>query len=835
MKRKVIMIIICLVLLIGIFARNVYLKINEKAEGSTAVIKKELLRDGEMITRADAFYMLSYLFYNDEERSSLERVIEYEDTKEELWYDEYINAISTVRLIDMDNEIKKIRPNDYLSLSEFVALLHNYSELIQVDSDLIMMKLESILKNVETDYYLLGTEFHSIFEYMLSLLPDEQKQLQYESLFVLKMDAHKNEFITDQGVYGMKKWEVSGITSSDNLDMTGQNLEYENKKVRALVNENQIISIAGYLDEETTLENVYIVLGEGDQITAYVNGVNKTFYAEYPLSSSIEKLVGNLTVKGDQVTKVSVKPDSIQGKVLRASDDTIEIEGYGKLVLDPNFKIYKVYGEIAMEDTNAILVGYSSTKFIVSGDIISAALLTEPIEAKNIRVLLKTDEFKSIFHDKIVITSDEDFTLQYGEEVKDFKANKEVEITVDSKYFAQDRLVFESKSEEGKLQIVSLNRTYGTPAYRGRIEILNIDGALIVINELSIEEYLYAVIPSEMPTSYGLEALKVQAVCARSYAYKQLLTNKYSSYGAHVDDSVSFQVYNNLPEDETSIQAVKETFGQVIEYEGEVITAYYFSTSCGYTASIADVWVNGEETSYLTGKLQSSKELLADHLEETILTTASGDIYLDLSDEDTFRTFLAENKYKTYDSEYPWYRWSVTLDVATLSNSINTNLKSRYDANPDLILTQVVAEDGSKHFISKPIESIGTLKKLYVEERKAGGLITELVVVGSANTIKIKTEYNIRALLSPMNQVITRNDGSTVESLAILPSAFFVMDVKYDDQNSLHSITFTGGGYGHGVGMSQNGVKTMVDLGINYKEVIEHYYTGTNLANIYDE
>ena len=105
---------------------------------------------------------------------------------------------------------------------------------------------------------------------------------------------------------------------------------------------------------------------------------------------------------------------------------------------------------------------------------------------------------------------------------------------------------------------------------------------MLLINELALEEYLYAVVPSEMPTYYGIEALKVQAVCARSYAYRHLLANSLSRYGAHVDDSVSYQVYNNIPENEESVLAVKDTYGRVIEYEGEIITAYYFSTKWAY-------------------------------------------------------------------------------------------------------------------------------------------------------------------------------------------------------------------------------------------------------------
>ena len=130
----------------------------------------------------------------------------------------------------------------------------------------------------------------------------------------------------------------------------------------------------------------------------------------------------------------------------------------------------------------------------------------------------------------------------------------------------------------------------------------------MIVNELPLEEYLYAVIPSEMPTYYGLEPLKVQAVCARSYAYRHLIANSLSSYGAHVDDSVSYQVYNNIEENEDSVLAVKDTYGKVLEYDGDVITAYYFSTSCGHTTSVEDVWANGIATPYLTGRLLSVDE-----------------------------------------------------------------------------------------------------------------------------------------------------------------------------------------------------------------------------------
>jgi hypothetical protein len=63
----------------------------------------------------------------------------------------------------------------------------------------------------------------------------------------------------------------------------------------------------------------------------------------------------------------------------------------------------------------------------------------------------------------------------------------------------------------------------------------------MIINELPLEEYLYSVVPSEMPWNYNYEALKAQAICARSFAYKHVMSNSYSEFGAHVDDSTAYQ------------------------------------------------------------------------------------------------------------------------------------------------------------------------------------------------------------------------------------------------------------------------------------------------------
>ena len=101
-----------------------------------------------------------------------------------------------------------------------------------------------------------------------------------------------------------------------------------------------------------------------------------------------------------------------------------------------------------------------------------------------------------------------------------------------------------------------------------------------------------------MPSSYPLEALKAQAVCARTYAWKQIKEKKLEAYGADVDDSVNYQVYNNIGREANATQAVKETKGRILSQRGEPIEAYYFSTSAGMT-STDEIWGAKSAAPYL--------------------------------------------------------------------------------------------------------------------------------------------------------------------------------------------------------------------------------------------
>lgn len=135
--------------------------------------------------------------------------------------------------------------------------------------------------------------------------------------------------------------------------------------------------------------------------------------------------------------------------------------------------------------------------------------------------------------------------------------------------------------------------------YRGVIEITSADKGLLVVNELSLEDYLVGLINCEISSAWPIEAVKAQAVIARTYAINRKNARKNALY--HLESSVMDQVYDGcLIEDSRARRAVTETAGEVLTYDGAVIQAFYHSNCGGRTEAAANVW-GGTSPPYLKG------------------------------------------------------------------------------------------------------------------------------------------------------------------------------------------------------------------------------------------
>ena len=486
--------------------------------------------------------------------------------------------------------------------------------------------------------------------------------------------------------------------------------------------------------------------------------------------------------------RLVLKTERITGTVLAVRDEEIEIEGYGNIPLAENFKIYRTYGVLREQQKDDILVGYHMQEFVVADGEICAALTTERPEIDNIRVLLMTDQFASLFHSEITLSCDTMAVLEYGDEqdrkTQSVAAGESVTIRTGDSRLEGGRIVFRSANEGGMITVESLTRAQGTPVYPGHMEITSEEDGLLLLNEVDLEEYLKRVVPSEMPPTYEIEALKAQAICARTYAWRQIQGSAYSEYGAHVDDSTNFQVYNNTNVFETTNTAVNETFGQLLAYNGTPIETFYYSTSAGHSTD-GSVWgADPSQTPYL----------------RAVSINDAGQT-MDLTSNETFSKFIMDLDADAYDSDFAMFRW----------NTVTTS--------------EILAEK---------IGGVGRITGLTVTERGPGGIARGLKVVGTEGSKTFSGQSQIRSILGNTALVYNRKDGSTYTGWDTLPSAFIYIENSGTDENQVTSFTIYGGGYGHGAGMSQNAAQGMAQEGKTCAEILNFFYQGCEVLDIGD-
>lgn len=322
--------------------------------------------------------------------------------------------------------------------------------------------------------------------------------------------------------------------------------------------------------------------------------------------------------------------------------------------------------------------------------------------------------------------------------------------------------------------------------YRGSFELMNKNDKITVINIVNTEEYLASVLGKEMSPSWPIEALKAQAVCARNFAIKNI--GKHSSYGFDICSTQDCQVYAGISsEAERTRQAVSETQGVLVKYQGKVVPLFYFSCDGGYTENSENVWVSAE--GYLRGKK---------------------DIY--------------ENpEYATY------YDWSKTFtkteieDILAKKNmSVGELLDIRIDEmseNNGVIKLTFVGTEGEETVSKTSTRTILSLNSqaYTIEKHTAEPVVKEEV---KEVTVHVLTANGIVKVTNPEYAL-----GAT--GLYKIP--YEVTKVQ-EATGAYESYTFNGHGWGHLVGMSQWGAYSMAVAGYNYKDILNFYFTDIEIA-----
>ncbi|MCB2210674.1 SpoIID/LytB domain-containing protein [bacterium] len=319
--------------------------------------------------------------------------------------------------------------------------------------------------------------------------------------------------------------------------------------------------------------------------------------------------------------------------------------------------------------------------------------------------------------------------------------------------------------------------------YKGALEVLiGNTGNLMAINELPLDEYLKGVIPSEMHHSYPLEALKAQAVAARSYTVSTLSTRP-ASDTADFPATVAFQVYSGTTRHhDITTRAVVETAGQVLKSGDLVCEAFFCANSGGHTES-QEFW-NPPAVPYLTGI-----PVVKDPKKFTYDLTNEDDVNKWIRSHPVSWSNPRGTGIDILDRNARYFRWEVSYARRELED----------------ILKRKLGFD------------IGTLIAVHPIKRGVSGRIVELELLGSHRNHIIHGELNIRRALSE----------------SALYSSCFVVDMVMGDMGEPVELTLIGAGFGHGVGLDQTATGAMAADGMSYDEILKRFYTGAEIDKIW--
>jgi len=331
---------------------------------------------------------------------------------------------------------------------------------------------------------------------------------------------------------------------------------------------------------------------------------------------------------------------------------------------------------------------------------------------------------------------------------------------------------------DGDLLVVNGKR------YRGTMEFTRFtDSDLTLVNTLAIEPYLYGVVPSEIQALSPTEAIKAQAVAARTYTLKNM--GKYKKWGFDLTDTIESQVYSGYEGEKVQTNlAVDATRGQKAMYNGALASLFYFSSSGGMTEDNVNVW--GTPYPYLR------------------------------SVPDPYE---AKNSYNYY-----WQKVLTPADVERYLATAGVDLGSvqsistlEFSTAQRVIKLKITGSKGSMTFQR---DACRTLLEFP----------SQMYTLGGTQTMSILGSDGVVTQAGPAGLTVVSADGN-----AVIPADGSAVVAVGRDNGLAYTGTasglfvFTGYGWGHGIGMSQEGAKGFAANGYTYDRILSHYFPGITL------
>ena len=320
------------------------------------------------------------------------------------------------------------------------------------------------------------------------------------------------------------------------------------------------------------------------------------------------------------------------------------------------------------------------------------------------------------------------------------------------------------------------NDTVRWSAYRGTLTLKAAENGITAINQLPADAYLAGVIPSEVPFTFPSESLKAMAVVARTYALSHL--GRHSADGFDVCSEVHCQVYRGLAaEHPYTTAAIQATRGELLKFHDKPADCSFHACCGGHGVDAKDTWPGMTDKTYLAGtydQLPASPQA-------------------DLTREADFRGWL-DGRYPAYCSAAGRFRWEETMAW------------TQFEAKLKESVPVMVAN-----------ATLTTLKNVEVTRRDRSGRVAELKLSAEPADLTLGGD-SVRWLTS----------GGKIGAGGLQSSLFYV-DIT--GVGEARSIRLRGGGWGHGVGMCQEGAAGRAKAGQNYRQLLMHYYPGTVLLS----
>lgn len=706
--------------------------------------------------------------------------------------------------------------NDTIYFTEVIACIKALENNVQKDEEYDLLK-EKYISTDRENMENTGQTTYGMFKEVLDVL-DATGNLSMEYVGNMPKDKfiEKDKFFSfyealidkfgKQNEIMLEKVEILGVlgtklVSKNEMGSCDENLfrEYQGYVVECYVKKNgegnYYIVVKEAEDEKIDLPYVYVkgqdAIGLHFQILG--NEIVLPYQDKVVISNDV---IASLTIEKGKIVDAKSFDEKINGKVLSVNDTGVTLEKLGKYEFADGMKIYKVFDGLTEGTIADVALGYEFVDFVLENNKVCACLIVANEGMEYIRVLIKTTDFASDYHEKIKLSCDSDYTLyKNGEEYAKCDAKEEILFAGDD--LKQDDIIkIVPEVLSGKITVGNIRRNQGTPSYGGVMELHKKKEGLVLINEVLLEEYLYTVVPSEMPSYYHEQALMVQAICARTYAYTKMKNAGLKALGAHLDDSTSFQVYNNIEAQVSTTNAVRNTVGRIVLRDGIPLETMYYSTSCGLGS---------------TG----------------LMLNKNGQTKADMSSNESFDNYITGINETDFETKESFYRWN--YETILNANLLEKRVEECYNKNINNVL---YLNDEAQFEISDKFKGMGEILDIFVAERSAGGRAEKLVIRGSKNSLMICGEYQIRYVLLNEDKLIYKQDGTSVTMSTLLPSAFLKIETGQED-GSVIGYSIVGGGYGHGNGMSQNGAANMAKEGYSYTDILALFYENCTIEQIY--